>query len=51
MGREVKLVLDEDRGAGEHGLPVPSLALAHGVYFLKLESREGTAITRLVLAK
>jgi photosystem II stability/assembly factor-like uncharacterized protein len=47
-GREVTRILDEERGAGEQELSFPGLPIARGIYFLKLESRDGTAITRVV---
>jgi hypothetical protein len=53
QGRRVALLLDERRGAGEQTVALPADRLSGGrlaraVYFVRLTTREGTAITRVV---
>jgi hypothetical protein len=49
----VALLLDERRGAGEQTVALPADRLSGGrlaraVYFVRLTTREGTTITRVV---
>jgi photosystem II stability/assembly factor-like uncharacterized protein len=48
-GRRIALLLEEHRGAGQHTVPLDRGSLSRGVYFLRLQAGERTAVTRLVL--
>lgn len=50
-GRRVRLLLDEERAAGEHAAALEPASLAPGVYYAKLETSAGTAMTRVVFAR
>jgi hypothetical protein len=56
QGRQVAVLLDDRLDAGDHAVPLngdglPGGRLARAVYFVRLRTTEGTAITRMVLLR
>lgn len=50
-GRRTALMLDEERGPGDHAVALDPASLAPGVYYAKLETGSGAAMTRVVFAR
>ena len=50
-GRLVETLVDGVKGAGEHGITWTANGQASGVYFARLQSRDGVEVRRLTLVK
>jgi hypothetical protein len=51
LGREVKVLVDENQGAGTHTVEFSASNLPSGIYFYRIKANEKTEVKKMILAK
>jgi len=51
LGREVKVIVDENQGAGTHTVEFSASNLPSGIYFYRIKANEKTEVKKMILAK
>ncbi|MBI5402644.1 MAG: T9SS type A sorting domain-containing protein [Ignavibacteriae bacterium] len=51
LGREVKVLIDENQGAGTHTVEFNASNLPSGIYFYRIKANDRTEVKKMILAK
>lgn len=51
LGREVKVLVDENQGAGTHTVEFNASNLPSGIYFYRIKANDKTEVKKMILAK